>query len=405
MASAVNGYDQDLEDRILRIVSKIKSNRNRPCYQNIHAMLSRGGKEISADDLKVFLNNLVDNGLLENKGGIDRESFSLANESFDRPENDILVTDNTSNTSSLQDFIDGKFYEIILNRINDEVKKSVKSEMESYANNINVIKSSNELSKDKKAYDQLFAENKHLRAQLKCKDETIEMLRKLSNVFESSNKSIKLTNRSESNVVKIDESKKLNRDNKKKKINQHEVDKFANVTVRRKRVNTDVNKRNITILGDSIVKDIKPFKMKKMLSTNDKLYVKSFPGAGTSDMADYIKPTLRRNPDIIVYHAGTNNLRGDDDPENIANEIINLALDIKTEVNKVIVSSLLVREDNLNEKALSVNQFLKTKCSQEALDFIDNSNITKVHLNRGGLHLNFKGTIALAKNVMGYINN
>ena len=169
MASAVNGYDQDLEDRILRIVSKIKSNRNRPCYQNIHAMLSRGGKEISADDLKVFLNNLVDNGLLENKGGIDRESFSLANESFDRPENDILVTDNTCNTSSLQDFIDGKFYEIILNRINDEVKKSVKSEMESYANNINVIKSSNELSKDKKAYDQLFAENKHLRAQLECK--------------------------------------------------------------------------------------------------------------------------------------------------------------------------------------------------------------------------------------------
>ena len=46
--------------------------------------------------------------------------------------------------------------------------------------------------KIKKAYDQLFAENKHLRAQLKCKDETIEMLRKLSNVFESSNKSIKL---------------------------------------------------------------------------------------------------------------------------------------------------------------------------------------------------------------------
>ena len=47
------------------------------------------------------------------------------------------------------------FYEIILNRINDEVKKSAKSEMESYANNINVIKSSNELSKDKKAYDQI----------------------------------------------------------------------------------------------------------------------------------------------------------------------------------------------------------------------------------------------------------
>ena len=30
MESELNDYDQDLEDRILRVVSKIKSNRNRP---------------------------------------------------------------------------------------------------------------------------------------------------------------------------------------------------------------------------------------------------------------------------------------------------------------------------------------------------------------------------------------
>ena len=70
--------------------------------------------------------------------------------------------------------------------------------------------------------------------------------------------------------------------------------------------------------------------MKRMLSTNDKLYAKSFPGAGTNDMADFIKPTLRRNPEIIVYHADTNNLRVDDELENIASDIIKPALDMRT---------------------------------------------------------------------------
>ena len=128
--------------------------------------------------------------------------------------------------------------------------------------------------------------------------------------------------------------------------------------------------------------------MKRMLSTNDKLYVKSFPGAGRSDMADYIQTTLRRNPEIIVYHAGTNKLCDDDEPENIASDIIKLALDMRTGFNKIIVSSLLVQDDKLNEKASKVNHFLKSKCSHEALGYIDNSNITNDHLNKGGLHFN-----------------
>ena len=95
----------------------------------------------------------------------------------------------------------------------------------------------------------------------------------------------------------------------------------------------------MTILGDSIVKEIKPFKMKRMLG-NDKLYVKSFPGATTSDMTDYCNPTIRRSPNIIILHAGTNNLKIDDDPNTIASDIIKLALAMKTGCNDVNVSSL-----------------------------------------------------------------
>ena len=158
----------------------------------------------------------------------------------------------------------------------------------------------------------------------------------------------------------------------------------------------------ITIVGDSIVKEIKPFKMKRMLG-NDKLYVKSFPGATTSDMVDYCKPTLRRSPNITMLHAETNNLNIEGDPNTIANDIINLALDMKADVNEVNISSLITRNDKYNEKALKVNDCLKLKCSKYALGFIDNSNVTKVHLNKGGLHLNFKGTVTLARNFMTHI--
>ena len=51
---------------------------------------------------------------------------------------------------------------------------------------------------------------------------------------------------------------------------------------------------------------------------------------------------------------------------------------------------------------LEVNDCLKVKCSLYALGFIDNSNVTKVRLNQIGLHLTFKCTVTLAKNVVTY---
>ena len=46
-------------------------------------------------------------------------------------------------------------------------------------------------------------------------------------------------------------------------------------------------KKSITIVGDSVVKDIKSFKLRKSLEN------KSFPGATTEDMDYYIKPSLK----------------------------------------------------------------------------------------------------------------
>ena len=68
-------YDQDLEDIIVRIITKFK---NRPCYQNLFIMLVRGGEAIEMDELKEFINKLVDRSILLIKGNDERgECFCL----------------------------------------------------------------------------------------------------------------------------------------------------------------------------------------------------------------------------------------------------------------------------------------------------------------------------------------
>lgn len=162
--------------------------------------------------------------------------------------------------------------------------------------------------------------------------------------------------------------------------------------------------RSTTVIGDSIVKDVKAYKMRKHIPKRDKLYVKSFSGATTEDMVDYIKPSLRYNPDLIILHTGVNNLRSKVSPDIIADDIINLARDIKTNSNDVVISGLVARNDDLNYKGEQVNEQLMSKCIENNLFFINNSNIDPRHHLNNTNHLNFKGTQQLMQNFLECIN-
>ena len=111
MANESGDYDQDLENRILKIIYKIREKRNRPCFQSIHAKLTQGGKDINIDDLKVFVENLVNTGLLINKGSAGKETFYVANEEHNLPNGDPPPDNNISHVES---FIDKKFYETLI---------------------------------------------------------------------------------------------------------------------------------------------------------------------------------------------------------------------------------------------------------------------------------------------------
>ena len=159
------------------------------------------------------------------------------------------------------------------------------------------------------------------------------------------------------------------------------------------------NKLPVTvILGDSIVKDVKGWKLSE---DKNKVVVKHFSGAKTKDMESYIIPTLEQNPETIIIHSGTNNLKSDSSPEKIARVIIKLATSCKTQTNKVILSSIVPRYDNPNEKATRVNKCLKKECEARNICFIDHRNISpKYNCNRSGLHLNYSGTKKLIENIL-----
>ena len=71
---------------------------------------------------------------------------------------------------------------------------------------------------------------------------------------------------------------------------------------------------------------------------------------------------------------------------------------------KIAFSSILNLEDeDFKDKISDVNNKLKRYCDLADMDFISNSNIDGSYLNRGKLHLNIKGTTALAKNLCSFV--
>ena len=150
------------------------------------------------------------------------------------------------------------------------------------------------------------------------------------------------------------------------------------------------------ILGDSMVKDIKSWKMSR---STHKVVMKHFSGAKTKDMKSYVIPTVEQKPDNIILHAGTNDLKTIDTPEEKTMGILNLAMTCKMDTISVFISGIVLRSDKLNEKASKVNSILRHECNVRNISFIDNEYISpRFHCNRSGLHLNYYGTRKLQEN-------
>ena len=118
------------------------------------------------------------------------------------------------------------------------------------------------------------------------------------------------------------------------------------------------NPTNVVIAGDSIIKHINAHKLSK---ADTKVWVTSFPGCTTLDMDDYIKPILRRKPDKLILHVGTNSLKGRDIPCHRGLTMANL------NINSLVrnIDQLRIFMSSTNIDILCINE---TKCDSSISD-------------------------------------
>ena len=174
---------------------------------------------------------------------------------------------------------------------------------------------------------------------------------------------------------------------------------------------TKKTKRNILIIGDSIIKRVDHRFMNNNLSCG-RAFIKSFPGATVKQLEHYIIPhLLERSPDAVVIHVGTNDIRPRDSRHvksslEIANHVISVAKKCKEYgVTDVFVSGITCRSvDRDMKKVLDTNCHIMNQCNSENFHFISNNNIQLENLFEDGIHLGESGLRILNENFFTSLN-
>ena len=134
--------------------------------------------------------------------------------------------------------------------------------------------------------------------------------------------------------------------------------------------------------------------------------VRSFSGAKISCMTDHVKPTLWDiNPDHIVLHSSTNDLRTENTASQIANATTDLVAALKNDGNSVTVSGIVPKLGNLNNKTNKVNRCLVPMCKERSISFLshDDGYDPSKYLNESKLELDSNGIKIFAENVSRFL--
>ena len=134
--------------------------------------------------------------------------------------------------------------------------------------------------------------------------------------------------------------------------------------------------------------------------------MKSFNGANIKDMHSYAKPTIDRKPNLILLHIGTNDLaqrRNEDEKstDQIAQEIIELASEMRVNNTEVVIPGIVPRGDDLETKRKRVNLILAGLCSENDYAFIKHTNIdASKHVSQSQIYLNWAGANLFESNLI-----
>ena len=125
----------------------------------------------------------------------------------------------------------------------------------------------------------------------------------------------------------------------------------------------------------------------RSVSRIDDVKFLNHPNATSEDLKDFINCTIRRKPDTIIIHIGTNDITGE--IETISNLKGIGTNDITGEIDKisnlkVMLSSVLMRCDDphIKEKVKKINAEIKLFCDENLMGYISNDRLGKVTTNK-----------------------
>ena len=126
-------------------------------------------------------------------------------------------------------------------------------------------------------------------------------------------------------------------------------------------------KIRVEILGDPMLNGIQEKELNKNADINIK--IRKYPGASSTDILNYIKPSLRKKPDQIVIHPGTNDLTSNHNYLDDVHKIVKMVVKETCKNTKLCFSSLICRTDlkDIDEKVIKTNTHQKNYCKQQNL--------------------------------------
>ena len=125
------------------------------------------------------------------------------------------------------------------------------------------------------------------------------------------------------------------------------------------------------------------------------------PGASTHDLIDYVKLAMRKKPNTMVIHTGTNDIQQKINTTKMVKKLVKVMKEIDSEKEtEIIFSGLIQRDDHdFRDQIEEVNGKLERYCESKGYRFVKNSNIDGGFLNCSKLDRNQKGAALFSRNI------
>ena len=141
--------------------------------------------------------------------------------------------------------------------------------------------------------------------------------------------------------------------------------------------NSSAVEKEVFIIGDSMIKYVNG----REVSRNIPVKVTSHPGATTDDFIDYVRPTVRKELNLIIIHTGTNDIQNIVNTLQKIRQVISSIREYDTDDNIKITLFIIIHRSNhdFEDKINETNRKLENLCKGKGMIFINNSNIDSTY--------------------------